>query len=265
MKQVDLNDIRIDGGTQGRSVIDQPTVYSYRDAMADGDEFPPIETVFDGTTHWLVDGFHRYHAMKLLGVKSVEVKYKPGTLEEAQVASFGVNGTHGKPRTNEDKRKVVQAALEHPLTRDKTSYEIAKICAVSQTFVAAMRDPKIKEKQAEKNKQQREKPVEAESVTKRTSNHEDVQVPEVNPNVGSAPDDDEIRAAELAMQADQEAMYKLLEADDALATAHEEIKRLNYLNAQLEIRINGLMAEKSEAIKMVKQLQKENDKLKAKK
>ena len=69
----------------------------------------------------------------------------------------------------------------------------------------------------------------------------------------------------MALIADQEAMYKLLDSDDALATAHEEIKRLNYLNAQLETRLHGLMNERNEAVKMVKKLQKENDKLKAKK
>jgi hypothetical protein len=62
------------------------------------------------------------------------------------------------------------------------------------------------------------------------------------------------------MQADLEMLNKLLEADDALATAHEEIKRLNYLNAQLEVRMHGLMNEKNEAIKLCKKLQKENDK-----
>jgi septal ring factor EnvC (AmiA/AmiB activator) len=60
-------------------------------------------------------------------------------------------------------------------------------------------------------------------------------------------------------------MYKLLESDDALATAHEEIKRLNLRNAQLETRLHGLMNERNEAIKMVKDLQKQLDKLKVKK
>ena len=50
-----------------------------------------------------------------------------------------------------------------------------------------------------------------------------------------------------------------------MATAHVEIKRLNHLNAQLELRLHGLMNEKNEAVKMVKQLQKDNEKLKAKK
>ena len=59
-------------------------------------------------------------------------------------------------------------------------------------------------------------------------------------------------------------MYELLEADEALATAYENIQRLNLLNAQLEVRIHGLMNERNEAVKMVKKLQKENEKLKAK-
>ena len=88
---------------------------------------------------------------------------------------------------------------------------------------------------------------------------------EPDPYSGQAPDDEEIRASELALQADQEMMYKLLEADDALATSYEEIKRLNYLNSQMEIRFHGLMNEKNEAVKMVKKLQKEIDKLKGKK
>lgn len=270
MKKVNLEDIRIDGGTQGRSVIDQPTVYSYLESMKEGDEFPPIETVFDGTTHWLVDGFHRYHAYKLMGVKTVDVRYKPGTLEEAQVASFGVNGTHGKPRTNEDKRKVVQAAIEHVLTKDMSDNEIAKICHVSHPFVAALRNPEAKVRQDKNRAKSMAKKlgVESDSMPKVESDStfkpvESDSTP--NPHDGEAPDESEIRAAELAHQADIEAMHKLLESDDALATAHEEIKRLNQLNAQLEMRFKGLMAEKAEAVKMVKQLQKQLDKIKAQK
>ena len=88
---------------------------------------------------------------------------------------------------------------------------------------------------------------------------------EPDPYKGQDPDDDEIKASELAFEADQEVLYKLLESDDALATAHEEIKRLNHLNSQLEIQVRGLMNQSNVQIKMIKQLQKENDKLKAKK
>ena len=270
MKKVKLDAIRIDGGTQGRVVIDQPTVYSYLEHMKEGDEFPRMFAVYDGTTYWLVDGFHRYHAYKLLGIKDIEIDYKPGTLQEAQVMSFGVNGKHGKPRTNEDKRKVVEEALVHPLTMHKTDAEIARICSVSRSFVGSVRNPETKKKQKENvEKHYKKKVKEQESCSSTTSEPpKEVQkdsLPDIDPNAGATPDEDEIRASELAQQADIETMYKLLESDDALKTAHEEIKRLNHLNSQLEIRINGLMAEKNEAIKLVKKLQKENDKLKGKK
>lgn len=271
MRRVKLDDIRIDGGTQGRSVIDQQTVYNYLEHMKEGDEFPKMFTVYDGATYWLVDGFHRYHAYKLLGIKDIDIDYKPGTLEEAQVLSFGVNGIHGKPRTNEDKRLVVLAALDHPLTNFKTDRELAKICAVSHTFVAAVRNPKVRDRQNEnmaKTAEKKVRKVELNSTLKLNgpdSKADFAPAGEPDPHVGAVPDDDEIRAAEMALQADQETMYKLLESDDALATAHEEIKRLNALNAQLSVRINGLMNERNEAVKMVKKLQKENDTLRGKK
>ena len=87
----------------------------------------------------------------------------------------------------------------------------------------------------------------------------------VDPNAGEAPDEAEIKAAEMAMQADMDMMYKLLESDEPLKLAHEEIKRLNLRVAQQETRLHGLMNERNEAVKMVKSLQKQLEKLKGKK
>jgi len=75
------------------------------------------------------------------------------------------------------------------------------------------------------------------------------------------PDEAELKANELAQQADLELLNKMLEADDALATAHAEIKRLNFLNAQMEVRISALMTEKNEAIKDAKRAQAQLDKI----
>lgn len=77
----------------------------------------------------------------------------------------------------------------------------------------------------------------------------------------AGPDESELAANRAAEQADREALEKLLEADDKLATAVAEVKRLNHLNAQLQQRINGLMNEKAEAIKLCKSLQRKLDKL----
>jgi hypothetical protein len=271
MKRIKLSDIRIDGGTQGRVVIDQQTVQNYLECMKDGDIFPPMETVFDGVTYWLVDGFHRYHSYMLSDAKMVDVNYKPGTLEEAQVMSFGVNGRHGKPRTNEDKRKVVIEALKHPLTKDKSMYEIAKICCVSAPFVSAIANPKVAEKQKEsRNKSTLKKANTANKGTTTSNpitNTKELHNSDTRENTyeGSTPEDAEMEATELAHQKDIEFMNALLESNEPLALAHEEIKRLNQENARLNVRMNGLINEKTEAIKMVKDLQKQLERLKTKK
>lgn len=270
MRKVKLNDIRIDGGTQGRVVIDQQHVYHMVEMMKEGYEFDPIDTNFDGATYWLVDGFHRYHAYKLIGIKEVDIKYTPGTQAEAVIRSYGVNARHGLPRSFEDKKKIVLEALANPDLQGKSNYEIAKICLVSQPFVAGVKDPEKKKKQKEaKEKSIKKKaeelnaqePVTTNPISSEKTTHR--ETPDLN--TGAAPDEDELKANELAMQADMDAMYKLLESDDALATAHEEIKRLNHLNGQLEVRLHGLMNERNEAVKMVKKLQKELDKIKGKK
>lgn len=261
MITVDINSIRIDGGTQCRVVIDQPTVYTYLEAMKEGDEFPLMETVFDGATHWLTDGFHRYHAYKLLGIKEIEVKSKSGALRDAQIEALKANSTHGKQLTNEDKRNKVKMALEIEGVNKLQDAEIAKMCGVSKPFVGAIRRPEVKERQ----KQNVEKHfAEKGNKTETSSNLITGDNKVASSHDGVAPDEEEMRATELAIQADQEMMYKLLESDDALATAHEEIKRLNLRNAQLETRLHGLMNEKNEAVKMVKDLQKQLDKLRAK-
>jgi hypothetical protein len=268
MRQVKLNDIRIDGGTQGRVVIDQQHVYHMVEMMKEGYEFDPIDTNFDGVTYWLVDGFHRYHAYKLMGIKEVTIKYVPGTQAEAVIRSYGVNARHGLPRSYEDKKKVVEEALANPDLKDKSNYEIAKICVVSQPFVAGVRDPEKKKKQKEaKEKSIKKKAQEltAQETTNPISSEKPTVRENTDLNVGVGPDEAELKANELALQADMDIMYKMLEADDALATAHEEIKRLNLAYAQLDVRFKGLMNERNQAVKMVKELQKQIDKSKAKK
>jgi ParB-like chromosome segregation protein Spo0J len=262
MRVIKIDAIRIDGGTQCRVVIDQPTVYAYVENMKEGDVFPALETVFDGSTYWLTDGFHRYHAYKLLGIKEVQTEYIPGTLQDAKERALQANSTHGKPLTNKDKRNKVKMALEIDGYADKSNYELAKICKVSQPFIAAYRNPTIKEKQAENVKKHYK---EKKSQDKNTNSISSEDLTKPDPNVNYGPSEEEIKASEMALEADQETMYKLLESDDALKTAHEELKKANLLTAQLTLRIHGLMNEKNEAIKMVKKLQAENDKLKAKK
>ncbi|MFA9288059.1 hypothetical protein ACCQ08_25000 [Comamonas sp. SY3] len=77
------------------------------------------------------------------------------------------------------------------------------------------------------------------------------------------PSEEELRAHELQEQADRAALDKLMESDDKLETAYAEIKRLNAVNSVLESRMQGLMNEKAEAIKLVKARDRQIVKLEA--
>ena len=265
MAIININDIRIDGGTQGRYVINQGVVSDYAEAMKSGAVFPALETVFDGSTHWLVDGFHRFLAYKIVGTKQVTANVTDGSQLEAQVMSFGMNAKHGLQRTNEDKRRVVELAIEHPLTKDKTNKDIALLCHVSASFVAAVRNPEVAERQNEtRNRHIKKKAEQLKSDSPTIDEASDSPTTGAPADNGADPDSKELHALEAAHQADIEAMGKLLESDEALKTAYDEIKRLNELNAVLEARNRGLMNERNEAVKLVKKLQKQVEELRKK-
>lgn len=112
---IELGEIRTDGGTQPRATTQPDRVEQYVEAYRDGEEFPPLKVVFDGTEYWLYDGFHRYHAQAFLERRSVFAEVRKGTKEDAIWLSCAANKEHdttGLHRTNEDKRKAVRKALE---------------------------------------------------------------------------------------------------------------------------------------------------------
>jgi len=266
MRMVKLEDIRIDGGTQFRDQINQDVVKDYAEKMCDGAQFPPLRAMFDGTTYWLYDGFHRYFAAHDRGFKDIEVDYKPGTQEDAQDLALRANNEHGLPRNNATKRKSVEAALSMERHASKSDREIAKLCDVSATFVAAVRNPEAKKRQSDNVKKHYEKKVEKEGEVELHFDNEPALDRSSTSLDGSEPDEAELQANEMAMQADLEMVNKFLEADDKLAALMEENKKLNFLVSQKEVRIAALMREKSECIKLCKKLQAQVDKInKAKK
>lgn len=257
-----IDQINIHGGTQCRFSINRPVVSDYAQKMKDGVTFPPISTVSDGKSFWLVDGYHRLLATKEIGNQDIEAEVVTGSLEDAQDIALGANDTHGLARTNEDKRKAVETALSMKRHQNKSDREIAKLCKVSHPFVAAIRNPDSKEKQS-KNL--------LNHVAKKSGEHEPSGInstseddPKFVLTKDYGPDDAELRANELALQSDMEWMHKLLEANGNLAVAHEEITRLNHAYAKLEMRFRGLKNERDVAISMVKSLQSKLDRLQLK-
>ena len=138
-----LKQIRIDGGTQSRVEINNDVVSEYAEALKNGASFPQLIVFFDGVDYWLVDGFHRYHAHKLACIDSADCDVHDGSLREAQLFSVGVNDTHGLRRSNADKHKSVEFMLNDSEWTKWSDNSIAKQCAVTQPFVSKIRSSLI--------------------------------------------------------------------------------------------------------------------------
>lgn len=135
-----LDEIRMDGGTQPRSQLNQGTIDEYAADMQSGDKFPPIDVFYDGQDYWLADGFHRVHAATQIGWSEFEANVHQGDRRAAILHSVGVNASHGLRRTNEDKRRAVMALLSDEEWGKWSDREIGRRCRVSHPFVAKIRE-----------------------------------------------------------------------------------------------------------------------------
>lgn len=134
-KILELNAIRIDGGTQPRERIDENVVAEYANAMRDGAIFPPVVVFHDGVDNWLADGFHRLHATRKIEANEIACSVQSGTKREAILYAVGANASHGVRRTNDDKRRAVMTLLNDAEWSHWSNREIARRCAVHSTSV----------------------------------------------------------------------------------------------------------------------------------
>ena len=278
MKKLNIKAIRIDGGTQSRVEINGEAVSEYAEALSAGASFPPVVTFFDGVDHWLADGFHRFHAFNKLGIVSIDADVRTGTQRDAVLYSWGANDKHGLPRSNADKRHIVTVILKDEQGRQWSDRDIAKRFGFSNTFVGNIRRslstvdseeptertyttkhgttavmntasigkaqlPKLTPEQIERS---------AVRIETEMNREKRAQIAELQSELTDAPDAAEMAALAMAEQSDREAMEKLLDADDKLATAFAEIKRLNAELAQMRISRDGYMGKCNEAIALVK-------------
>jgi hypothetical protein len=126
--------------------IDEEIVREYAERMKAGDHFPPVQVYFDGTDHWLSDGFHRVKAAREADLKPIQAEVWEGTRDDAFWMSLAANKDHGLRRSNDDKARAVKAALAaKPRLSDGA---IAEHVGVSDRMVAKYRaemTPKVSE------------------------------------------------------------------------------------------------------------------------
>lgn len=142
IKAIPWPSIRTDGGTQMRVGMSQATIDRYAEDMGNGDAFPALIVYLDSRgSYWLADGFHRYQAHRqAFGVdKPILCKVESGEKRDAVLYAARANSKHGLPRTPEDKRYAVDTLLKDLDWSKWSDREIARACAVSNTFVGERR------------------------------------------------------------------------------------------------------------------------------
>ena len=136
-RKVMIEHIEYDSENQARESLDNETVAEYAEAMERKERLPPIVCYHDGSTYWLADGFHRYHAARKRGEKLIEAQVIKGSRDDARWHAAGANKDHGLPRKTADKQKAVRLALAlRPTMSDR---KIAEHCGVSNTMVSGIR------------------------------------------------------------------------------------------------------------------------------
>lgn len=131
--------VQADSAAQPRALFDQEIVDGYAEAMLKGDQFPPIVVFHDGKKYWLGDGSYRTAATRKAGLKDISVIVHEGTQRDAILYSLSANETHGQPRTNADKRRVVMTCFNDDEWKHWSDGAIAEKCRVSQPFVSKLR------------------------------------------------------------------------------------------------------------------------------
>lgn len=139
MKKLNILNIRTDGGTQPRVKLDQDLVKEYAEVMREGVVFPPVEVFHDGSEYWLVDGFHRYFALRANAVTTIEAEVITGTLREAQFYAWKANNKHGNRLKAEDIRAILRIMLTDEEYSKWSNVKIAKELNVSSMTVGRVR------------------------------------------------------------------------------------------------------------------------------
>ena len=261
MTQIDINKIRIDGGTQSRKQVYEDTVTSYTELLLEGKIFTPVTVFADGKDIWLGDGFHRYHAHKRAGHKAMECNVINGTKRDAWIFSRSANADHGLPRTNEEKRDIVVSVLEDIEYADASDREIAKVCNVSAMTVGRVRKALALNKKSKLPPPPPPKTSTAAAPTEAPDEHtEDDQLNEMKSEM-------QFIAEENAKLKDKLAAMTMYEDDEAqiqvVATIEELRAQVKDLEMQLKavtISRNDFQNKFAEAVKQVSYWKKRAEK-----
>lgn len=142
VKELPLDRVRTDGGTQMRAALNEGFVDELVASMRESaePELPPGVVFYDGTDYWLADGFHRVAAYRKEGLDLFDFHVKAGTRRDAVLHAAGANAAHGLRRTDADKRRAVETLLRDEEWSKWSNRAVAEACGVSKGFVGDVRE-----------------------------------------------------------------------------------------------------------------------------
>ena len=191
-KSISLDKINITEAAQPRVTLDDAYTEEITTELQAGSEFPPVVVFQESQEYWLADGFHRYYAHIKSGLSEIKAEIHPGGMREAILYAVGANATHGKRRSNEDKRKAVLTLLQDSAWGTWSDRFIAGKCRVSQPFVGT-----IRKELTDNGYQFPEK--------RTTSNGRKMDVTKIGSNPGQSPQPTEASVEEASANVQQEA------------------------------------------------------------
>jgi len=155
VSEVPLSDLVLDEELQPRVAIDRAVLENYVQLLVDGVQFPPV-VVFrdDACTLWLADGFHRWHAHKVLDADCISADVRDGSRRDALLYSLSANAKHGLQRGAGDYSRAYETACRNGLVNAADSDAVAsllrcsgswadKLTAKARDAVRAARDAEV--------------------------------------------------------------------------------------------------------------------------
>lgn len=275
MTKLELSTIRIDGGTQARASLNQAIVREYAESMKDGEKFPEIIVFFDGSDHWLADGFHRYFAYKSNEVEEVEVDLREGTKDDAILFGFQANKHRGLRMSSEDIRGIIVRMIHHPEWGQWTNASIAAHLGVSAMTVGRVKktlEPEEVKVKKYINKQGNEtvidtaklstkKKEEPKDPPKQEPDPEDDIIHELTETIQSLSDENTLLKDKIAVGQWDASEIEKIDVEETLAELRQKVSILEKENETLRTSRDMYMNRNAELMQKVKSLQNKLKKL----
>jgi hypothetical protein len=122
VRLVKIDELTFDSSLYPRMKMSWLTAYQYAQAMRAGAVFPPITVGLLEGKRYVLDGWHRIEAKRLLGEKYISAVLKKfNSKGEMFAEAVRLNSTHGRPLTIQEKVRIIDQLKLYGFKREEIS------------------------------------------------------------------------------------------------------------------------------------------------